>query len=500
MLPRISSFFFCLLLPALAIAQWSGQRQNLGPAINDGGQQLLPVFGVSGDTLYFSDAAGNDALSVYYSSRSRQGSWKPKQKHSLLNPPASGPKFAYTQLCEGQFLVNGHFRRVSRYMYQGKGLAFTYQTGSLPEYASLPFSGADTMNNSRYRSAFLHRPAKVLFISITRGGNEDLFVCLPNNPSEDDWGRLQWGTPQKLAFNTPFAETAPWLSPDGSTLYFASNRPDGQGGYDIWSSTRTGPSWTEWSVPKNLGAPVNGKGNELSFTIDPWNGDALFVSDEGTMGATDIFRLQPADSSKTATVDVPPATTVPAGPGLVDESYKPSNIVFLLDLSNSMRLQRRMALLKTAMKPLVQALRPVDKVSLYRFGDHLARLYESSAQNDNRRLTHIVDSLRSQGEATNGSSAIQEGYREALRKLLPAGNNQLFLVTDGDFPIFPEVEKTILSTLNVQLTVVMIDESPEGRRLLDKFRRYPNVQIVTLTDIQRDADALLRNVQRNARR
>ena len=62
------------------------------------------------------------------------------------------------------------------------------------------------------------------------------------------------------------------------------------------------------------------------------------------------------------------------------------------------------------------------------------------------------------------------------------------------------MERTILQTLNVQLTVVMIDESPEGQSLLAKFRRYPNVQIVTLNDVQRDAGALLRSVQGNARR
>jgi hypothetical protein len=495
---RFSILFPYLLLALTAGAQWSGVRQNLGPAINDAGRQLLPVFGLGGDTLYFSDAAGAAPFSVFYSSRTRQSGWAPKQRHGLLNPPATGNKYAFTQLCEGQFLINGHFRRVNRFMYQSKGLAFTYATSSLPDYLSLLFSGVDTMNNSRYRSAFLFRPAKLLFLSIVRGSNEDLYVCAPANPSEDDWGRLQWGTPQKLPINTPFAETAPWLSPDGRTIYFASDRPGGQGGFDIWSSDRNGPASTDWSVPKNLGGSINSKGNETSFAIDPWTGDAVFVSDEGTLGATDIFRLQPEEPKNPAEG---PASAPPraAGNELVDTSYKPSNIVFLLDLSNSMKQQRRMALLKTAMQPLVRALRPVDKVSLYRFGDHLARLYESEAQTSNKRLSNIVDSLRSQGEATNGSAAIAEGYREALRKLLPQGNNQVFLVTDGDFPVFPDVEKMILSTVSVQLTVVMIDESPEGQRLLSKFRRYPNVQIVTLTDVQKDAGAMLQNVQRNAR-
>ncbi|WP_165871498.1 VWA domain-containing protein [Flaviaesturariibacter flavus] len=495
---RFILFLLLIVLPAAVLrAQWGGQREGLGPAVNNAAAQTAPLFSLGGDTLFFSEGNG-PYTEIRFSTRSAGGGWTASEKHGLLNPPAAGNKTVFAQLCEGQFLVNGHFRHMGRRLYQSNGLAFTYTTGD-PEYVSLPFSGADTMNNSRFAKAFLFRPAKLLFLSLQRGGQLDLFVCSPLNPNEDDWGRLQWDSPQKLSINTPFQESAPWLSPDGATLYFVSDRPGGLGGYDVWSSTRSGPGWTEWSVPKNLGAPVNSKGQESDFRIDPWTGAAIFVSDEGTVGATDIFRVQPAAELPATPVQAAYRDSLPPA-GFDSAHYKPSNIVFLLDLSNSMKQQRRMALLKTAMKSLVQALRPVDKVSLYRFGDHIARLYETSAQSDNRRLLRIVDSLRSQGEATNGSAAIGEGYREALRKLLPGGNNQVFLVTDGDFPVFPDIEKMILSTLNVQLTVVMIDESPEGQRLLQKFRRYPNVQIVTLNDVTRDADALLRNMQGNARR
>ncbi|RYY93043.1 MAG: VWA domain-containing protein, partial [Chitinophagaceae bacterium] len=282
------------------------------------------------------------------------------------------------------------------------------------------------------------------------------------------------------------------------TLYFASDRPGGNGGFDLWSATRNG-DWAQWNLPKNLGSSINSKGNERSFTIDPWNGDAYFVSDSGTLGGSDIFRLQP-DTTQLPPVEPSVADGRDSSDNdLREPRYKANNIVFLLDLSNSMKIARRMTLLKNAMRPLIDALRPVDRVSLYRFGDRTERLFDVPSLNNPKRLLGLVDSLRVQGEATNGSVAIQEGYREALRKLLPAGNNQIILVTDGDFAIFSDVERTILQTLNVQLTVVMIDESPEGQALLAKFRRYPNVQMVTLTDVQRDAGALLRSVQGNAR-
>jgi hypothetical protein len=51
----------------------------------------------------------------------------------------------------------------------------------------------------------------------------------------------------------------PYLSPDGASLYFVSNRAGGAGGKDIWLSTKSGGVW---SAPVNIGTPVNTTGDE----------------------------------------------------------------------------------------------------------------------------------------------------------------------------------------------------------------------------------------------
>ena len=79
----------------------------------------------------------------------------------------------------------------------------------------------------------------------------------------------------------------PALSVDGRTLYFASDRPGGLGGTDIYSSHYQDGHWT---VPEALGTPVNTPGNELFPFVDE-NGDLYFSSDgHPGLGGYDVFK------------------------------------------------------------------------------------------------------------------------------------------------------------------------------------------------------------------
>ncbi|MGB1670260.1 MAG: hypothetical protein ACPHCT_02195, partial [Flavobacteriales bacterium] len=64
---------------------------------------------------------------------------------------------------------------------------------------------------------------------------------------------------------------APFLHPDGRTLYFASNRTPGGGGYDIWmsklDSLQSPLEAGAWSTPVNLGLPLNTEGDEHGLVI-----------------------------------------------------------------------------------------------------------------------------------------------------------------------------------------------------------------------------------------
>lgn len=79
-----------------------------------------------------------------------------------------------------------------------------------------------------------------------------------------------WGTAENLGptINTTSGDAAPFLSRDGHQLFFASNRPDGFGDFDVMVSRRT---YTHddfaWETPVNVGPPVNTAMFEGGMTI-----------------------------------------------------------------------------------------------------------------------------------------------------------------------------------------------------------------------------------------
>jgi len=98
-----------------------------------------------------------------------------------------------------------------------------------------------------------------------------------------------WENQAAFTYNSADASNGfPHLTLDGKTLYFASNKMGGYGGYDIYVSKKSG---TTWSYPENLGAEINTPGNEISPFMD--EGILYFASDWHTgFGGLDLFNSE----------------------------------------------------------------------------------------------------------------------------------------------------------------------------------------------------------------
>ncbi|MFY8000585.1 MAG: VWA domain-containing protein [Candidatus Kapaibacteriota bacterium] len=507
------SLFFCLffwIIGSAAAQEFEGLRENMGAALNDGQDQLLPVFSQRGDTLFFSEDGPDGKYRIMFSVRDAYNDWSPKRRFASLSPMSDGSQYVFAALNKRRYLVNGIFSAPDsssgRYR-QNKGLSWANTDKGAADWNALSFNWFDTQVNGRFANAFLHQSSKTLWLSFAEGNNRDIYVCLPENPAETDWGKIRWGSPTKLpeTLNSSSDDTTPFLSADGRSLYFASNRPGGYGAEDIYVARRNGIGWLDWSAPENLGFQVNSNKAELYFTITPDGKEAWFVSYKFSAGAGDLFRIRrkspsaPDSPEKLAGV----SSSTPSNPNLPtttlpETRYKPNNIVCLLDHSGSMNKDNRLSLLRSALGVLVGALRPVDKISLHGFGDAVFPIYRSESIRDRDTIVKVLEKLRASSATTNGSAAILEGYKTAEKHLIQGANNEIFLITDGVFTISPSVEMLIRAQPQIQLTVVVIAQTEGGDKLIEQFRRFQTVQTLKITDLERDKGLLLENVKKNA--
>lgn len=129
------------------------------------------------------------------------------------------------------------------------------------------------------------------FVSNKDGGygGTDIYACERNG--------LLWGEPYNLGatVNTEGDEMFPFAA-DGNTLYFASNGHAGLGGLDIFASTSEAH---HWSKPHNLGAPINTNHDDFSLYYNPDTEDGYFTSNRSGKGSDDLYYFQNIELTET---------------------------------------------------------------------------------------------------------------------------------------------------------------------------------------------------------
>ncbi|MEM8893983.1 MAG: OmpA family protein [Bacteroidota bacterium] len=204
-----------------------------------------------------------------------------------INSPAAEYSAVYSQ---GEIFFTSN-RKAGR-IYKGTGTGFTdiYRVrsrGAVVDMSSVralePLINEPNVNEG---SVTFSRDGSLMIYAKGNSGkssgteNVDLYFARYRNG--------KWYTPRMLNINdSEFWDSCPWLTADSKTLYFASNRPGGFGGTDLYSAklNRRG----RWVDVRNLGPEINTAGNEMFPHVDE-NGTLYFSSDGHTgLGRLDIF-------------------------------------------------------------------------------------------------------------------------------------------------------------------------------------------------------------------
>ena len=136
----------------------------------------------------------------------------------------------------------------------------------------------------------------------------------------------KWSVPVMAPFSGRWSDADPHLSPDGSKLFFISNRPvtgdTAMAACDLWMMERAGKGWGD---PRRLDPEVNGEGTEWSPSVAA-NGNLYFgATREGGRGRDDLWMSRLVNGRYTAPVNLGDSINTKTGelePWIApDESY-----------------------------------------------------------------------------------------------------------------------------------------------------------------------------------
>ena len=171
--------------------------------------------------------------------------------------------------------------------------------GTWTKPAALP--GA--VNSSFYESSIsITKDESTLFFASDRPGGlggMDIYSC-----TKDKKGA--WTVVRNLgpSINTEYDEEAPFIDYDGKTLYFSSKGRKGMGGYDIFKSTLINLEKREWSDPENLGYPINTPDDDI-FIVGTASPNRFYYSSvrPDGVGYSDIYIISDKVEPETKVVE-----------------------------------------------------------------------------------------------------------------------------------------------------------------------------------------------------
>lgn len=242
--------------------------KNLGPAVNSPYEEYLPSLTADGRRLFFTsrrpkpDQPPNPLTGpdedLYWSEKDpATGAWTPAKR---MPAPISSPQNEGAAF----FSADGQWAFITMCDRPGGYGSCDLYFSQLKGYTwSEPQNLGPEVNSPYWEShpSLTHDRKRLYFASGRPGGlgGSDIWYT--------EWKDGRWQKPVNLGppINTPGDEYSPMIAADGRTLYFSSNYHPGMGGQDLFVSFLTD---TGWSQPKNLGYPLNTPEDEQTLCVD----------------------------------------------------------------------------------------------------------------------------------------------------------------------------------------------------------------------------------------
>lgn len=187
--------------------------------------------------------------------------------------------------------------------------------------------------------------------------------------------------------------------------------------------------------------------------------------------------------------------------GLLEETlYKPNNIVFLVDVSSSMKDTLKLNVMKVALHHLIDVLRPTDKITFITYADTVKLLKDGLTGNNKKELHEVVDKLKARG-LTKGNKAILFSLDVVLKNYIANGNNQILLTTDGKFRFYSEDQNTFLTkqgNKQIKLSTIAFGNDKPALKNLKEISEIGKGNFIHIKNKNKAKEQLLEEIKENS--
>ena len=197
----------------------------------------------------------------------------------------------------------------------------------------------------------------------------------------------------------------------------------------------------------------------------------------------------------------PPAEVI--SDSLLGDEYLPNNIIFLIDASSSMAEEGRFHLLKMSLIELLKPLRSIDYLSMISYAGESRLLMEPTSSIEKESIEKQILALEAAG-STNAVKGIDLALKTAYASFIEGGNNEIYLVTDGEFYLGRRnqrsrsaIEKA--AAKGIYISALAVKSERDSRKSLKEIVDLGEGELMRLENLG-DKEVILEAVKENSLR
>jgi len=143
----------------------------------------------------------------------------------------------------------------------------------------------------------------------------------------------------------------------------------------------------------------------------------------------------------------------------------PNNIIIMMDVSASMKLNGKLPLLKSSILNFLDIMRPEDKLSLIAYSGEAELLIEGAGIENTNSVKLLLDKLHSRG-GTDIDDALDMAYNTIRNSYMEGGNNRIIIATDGEFGVRAALLKKVRENVanKIFLSVFQFNDNDTSAR------------------------------------